>query len=40
MTNRNENRKGKNKYANRNENIQQDPTPEKNETYGNKSHKN
>lgn len=40
MTNKNDNRKKENKYPNRTQGIQNDPTPEVNEKYGNKSHKN
>lgn len=40
MTNRNDNRERKNKYPNNAETIKKDPTPEENEQYGNKSHKN
>jgi hypothetical protein len=48
MTNRNDNRKRKNKYPNNQEanefanefNIQNDMTPEENLKYGSKSHKN
>ncbi|WP_279325921.1 hypothetical protein [Bacillus sp. FJAT-47783] len=40
MMNRHDHPKRKNSDPNRSQNIQQDPTPEKNETYGNKSHKN
>jgi hypothetical protein len=46
VTNRNDNRERKNKYPNNREeiakewDIQKDPTPENNNKYGSKSHKN
>ncbi|WP_279326622.1 hypothetical protein [Bacillus kexueae] len=41
MTNRNDNRERKNKYPKNNSTtIQKDSTPEENNSYGTKSHKN
>ncbi|WP_268753062.1 hypothetical protein [Bacillus alveayuensis] len=40
MKNRDKEQKRQDKYKNSSQGIQNDPTPEENELYGNKSHKN